>query len=92
MKTKSIIFFSIFLFLLFFLQSGIIYIIVMIPDIEFVINSFLFSGLVMSFSVSLILLYIGLVSENLDKTQRTILRASALMLNMICLIYIFTVL
>lgn len=58
MKTKKILFYSLF-FLIFLIQSGIIYILVVKPSIIYVIESFLFSSLTLFFSGGFILLYIG---------------------------------
>lgn len=82
LKTKNILFFLIFLSL-FFLQSGFIYILYYQTSLLFIITSFLFSSLIMCFSLSLILLHVGLKSERLNDKQKIHLRSLALILMLV---------
>jgi len=82
LKTKNILFFLIFLSL-FFLQSGFIYILYYQTSLLFIITSFLFSSLIMCFSLSLILLHVGLKSERLNDKQKIYLRSLALILMLV---------
>jgi len=62
-KTKKIIYYSIFFFIFLF-QGGILYVLYFKPSIVFIIESFLLSSLVFSFSGGFIFLYIGAREED----------------------------
>lgn len=62
------------------------------PTISYIFNAFLFSGLILCFSGGFIILHIGLMSEKLDKHQRTLLRMFGIILCGISLIIFLTVL
>lgn len=81
MRTKSIIFFSIFIFL-FFMQCGIFYIIIFKPSLIFIIESFLASSLIMCFSFGFILIDFGL-KEDIRNNKNVVFRYLGMILILI---------
>lgn len=78
MKTKNILLYSVFL-ILFFLQSGIIYLIVFQKDIFFYFQSFLASSLLFCFSFGFIIFAKG-CNNNLEYEKALINRYVGLVL------------